>query len=267
MSQAKLQCQEMWQDLKQGVCKYPLWCYLAWNDIRFRYRRSVIGPWWITISMLISVVAIGVVYSRVLHQPLKTYLPYLVCGMTIWSFISANISESGEVFKLASNYIRQIKLPFIIYVLRQMLRNLIIFSHNLLVYVGVVVFFSLNPGWHLLYIIPGFILVILCVTPGVLLLGMLSTRYRDIAQIITNLTTLLFFVSPITWQTSLLGTNSCILLFNPIYYLLDITRDPLLGQSPVWFSWWVVSAMAVVMWVLALWVFAKGRDHIAFWVD
>lgn len=261
------QLQALWWDLFHGCRKYTFWNYLAWSDIRQRYKRSLIGPWWITLSMLISAVVIGVVYSRVLHQDLHSYLPYLVSGLIIWGFISTNITESSDVFRNAANYIKQIKLPFSIYIIRQLLRNIIIFAHNFVVYLAIIIIFGLLPGLNILWIIPGLVLLVLFLLGATLFFALLGTRYRDIAQIINSLTILFFFASPITWQASLLGNNSKILLLNPVYYLLDITRSPLLNQAPQAMSWVVVTLMTIVLWVVSLYLFARCRDRIAFWID
>ena len=85
------------RDLLAGVRAWPLWTMLGWNDIRQRYRRSVLGPFWITISMAIFIALLGVIYSHIFNIGLKTYLPYLSLGYIIWGFIS---DDRGELYLL-----------------------------------------------------------------------------------------------------------------------------------------------------------------------
>src|SRR5689334_17341702 len=74
------------RDLLSGIWDWPMWTTLGWNDIRQRYRRSVLGPFWITISMAVFITLLGVIYSHIFKIELQTYLPYLALGYIIWGF-------------------------------------------------------------------------------------------------------------------------------------------------------------------------------------
>src|SRR5579862_3469636 len=77
ISQTKL----AWLDIKEGLQKWPIWMMLAYQDIKLRYRRSVLGPFWLTLSMAITVYTMGYLYGHLFHIELKTYYPFLVAGM------------------------------------------------------------------------------------------------------------------------------------------------------------------------------------------
>src|ERR1700686_2821463 len=81
-----------------GFRAWRVWTILGWDDIRQRYRRSVIGPFWITLSMGIFILVLGVIYSRLFHTDLQTYLPYLTVGFVVWGFISASANDSCIAF-------------------------------------------------------------------------------------------------------------------------------------------------------------------------
>jgi ABC-2 type transporter len=86
------------QEVIAGFRAWPVWGLMGWDDIRQRYRRSVIGPFWITLSMGIFILVLGVIYSRLFHTELKSYLPYLTAGFIVWGFMSAAASESCIAF-------------------------------------------------------------------------------------------------------------------------------------------------------------------------
>ena len=87
-SKKTIQRQKAYLDLWEGLKKWKIWMALAWQDIKLRYRRSVIGPLWITLSMAITVYSMGFLYSRLFHMDLDSYFPYLVSGMLAWGVIS-----------------------------------------------------------------------------------------------------------------------------------------------------------------------------------
>src|SRR3981189_1905707 len=106
------------RDLGAGLANWQLWSVLGWNDIHQRYRRSALGPFWITISMAIFIVLLGFIYSKLFHQELAVFLPYLAMGLITWGFISGSTTEACSVFIENAGIIRQIRLPYTIYVMR-----------------------------------------------------------------------------------------------------------------------------------------------------
>src|SRR5258708_1090810 len=86
------------RDIGEGLARWQLWSMLGWNDIHQRYRRSAIGPFWITISMAIFIVMLGFIYSKLFHQELAVFLPYIAMGLITWGFISGTTTEACNAF-------------------------------------------------------------------------------------------------------------------------------------------------------------------------
>src|SRR5262245_33855549 len=106
---------------------------LGWQDIKQRYRRSVIGPFWITISYGAMVAGMGPLYGRLLQQDVSAYLPYLAVSFVVWFLISGIINDACNAFIGAEGYIKEVRLPLTVHVLRIVWRNVIIFVHNCLI--------------------------------------------------------------------------------------------------------------------------------------
>src|SRR5882724_5093247 len=104
------------RDVLDGAALWPLWGRLGWNDIVQRYRRSLLGPLWLTASMAIMVVALGLVYAQIFKIALHDFIPFLCVGLLIWGFISTVLTESGTLFTGSESYIKQIRLPYSVYV-------------------------------------------------------------------------------------------------------------------------------------------------------
>jgi ABC-type polysaccharide/polyol phosphate export permease len=255
------------QDVVQAFKKWRLIIYSAWFDIKVRYRRSVLGPFWMTISTLFFVCIISVLYSHLFRERLKQdyYIVYLLCGFITWGYISAAISSSFGLLANSASYILDTNLSFSYFVFNMLTEQIIVFLHNLIVYAFFVVVFSLHIDWETFLMIPGFILLTLNLVWIVTLFSLLCLRFRDLPPIIQSLLHVTFFVSPITWTAKMLPQQAWLLKFNPIAYLLDIVRSPLLGHAPHLMSWVVAFAMFMIGTVLTYFVFAKVYKDIPFW--
>ena len=89
---------------------------LAYQDIKLRYRRSIIGPFWSTISMGVVITSVGFVFGSIFRSPMEEYLPFLAVGLIVWTFILGTISEGCNVFIDSEHMIKQLNLPFSIFV-------------------------------------------------------------------------------------------------------------------------------------------------------
>jgi ABC-type polysaccharide/polyol phosphate export permease len=253
-------------DVVAGSKMHRLWGALGWHDVRQRYRRSVIGPFWITLSMGAMIASLGVVYSGLFQQPIRGYLPYLAVGFIVWSVISAFLTEGCTVFLQASGAIKQMRVPLSVHVYRFVWKCFLIFLHNLIIYVPVAFMLDINMALSVAAAIPGIILLHITGFSLGLILGSLSARFRDVPLIMANFTQMMFFLTPILWRAQDLKENTFIADFNPLFHLIELVRRPLLsGTFPVT-SWWVGLCSTVLISLVAVLLFARCRRRIAYWV-
>ncbi|MDB5642997.1 MAG: sugar transporter permease [Hyphomicrobiales bacterium] len=258
--------QKTMTDIRTGLLNYPLWNALAWQDIKQRYRRSTLGPLWMTISTAIMVGALGFVYSSIFGQVLSEYIPYVGIGLVIWSFISSMLSEACTVFVSAEGMIRQARLPFTIYVARVIWRNFIVLFHNAIIIVLVLAAFGKGFGLSIIGLPIALVLYFITSLALGVLLGIYCCRFRDIAQLIVNVVQVMFFITPIMWQASLLKSQRWVADYNPFHHYIEIVRDPLLGAAFPWESFGVVLLTTVLLSGLALDALTRFRHRIAYWV-
>jgi ABC-type polysaccharide/polyol phosphate export permease len=254
-------------DIGRGTARWWIWSSMAWEDIRLRYRGSILGPFWLTLSMAVMIATLGIVYSTIFKTKIHTYLPFLTLGLLLWTFISAVITEGCNCFISAEPIIRQVRMPFITHVHRILYRNLIVLGHNAVVYVAVALLFAVPLQVRTLLALPGLLLEIANGMWACLLLGMLSARFRDIVPIVASVIQIVFFTTPIFWlPDSLNGHYRWIVDCNPIYALVEIVRAPLLGQPAAAELWGLAFAVTLVGWAVTLAAFARFRARIPFWV-
>jgi ABC-type polysaccharide/polyol phosphate export permease len=238
-------------DVRQGFARSDLWLLLGWNDIRQKFRRSLLGPFWLTISTAIMLVALGFVYAALFKMDLKQYFPFLAAGIVTWSLISSLVIEGCQTFIGVESMIKQIRLPFTVHAFRVVWRNMLVFFHNIVIVVVVVLIFAKLPG-----LIP-----LLC-----LLVGLICTRYRDMPPMVASLVQLVFFVTPIIWHPSLLAGRQRIVNFNPFYHFIELLRAPMLDTVPTVTTWAAVLGITLGGWVATVLVFWRYRRRIAYWI-
>jgi lipopolysaccharide transport system permease protein len=254
------------RDLGDGTALWRLAWTLGWLDIKLRYRGSTLGPFWLTLSTGIMVGSLGVLYSTLFHTNIHEYLPFLSLSLVLWGFLSALFSEACAAFTEAESVIRSVRMPFFVFAIRVVIRNLLALAHNIVVIVIVFCVLMIWPGWHALLAIPGVLLWVVDALALALLLGSFCARFRDIQPIVNSVVQIAFFMTPVIWRPEQLGASVRLLPFNPFFALLQIVRSPLLGTMPTAMTW-----LAAVLYSLALcgiaWVFfARARSRIAFWL-
>lgn len=258
------------KDFWGGIKLYPVWSMLAWQDIRQRYRRSVIGPFWLTISTAIMVGALGFLYAGLFRQEIHSYLPFLAIGLIVWSFIATTLNEACTVFVSVEGMMKQLRLPLTVHVCRVVWRNLIIFAHSVIIIVIVMIWAGTPLTWGLWLVPLAAVLYCFNALNIGLLLGIVCTRFRDIAPLVANFVQLLFFVTPIMWNPQILIGKSADLAwianYNPFYHFIEIFRAPLLGKSFPLDSWCVALTATAILWIFALWVMTKFRHRVAYWL-
>ncbi len=256
--------------MSSGIQQRQLWAHLGWQDIKQRYRRSVLGPLWITVGMAVTAAGLGFLYSTIFGQDPGEYVPYMTVGFIVWYFISGCLSSGTEVFIKNEGLIKQLPAPIMVHVLRTVWREFLLFLHNLVVYLGILVIFQPDVTWKIISVLPAFVLLLLNGVWIVLLLGVTSTRFRDIPPVVTSLMQLLFFMSPIVWPIEILeqnaGPRAWLAQLNPIYHYVDIVRAPLLGEDQSMHHWWLVLAFTAGGWALALLILRNYRSRVSYWV-
>lgn len=256
-------------DLKNGFFKWRIWYLLANQDIKLRYRRSTLGPFWLTLSMAITVYSMGFLYGHLFHMNLQTYFPFLTAGMLTWTLISVVITELTEGFTQAESLIKQIKLPYTLYIHRVIWRNFLIFFHNAIVIIPILIIFHQTAKIDLntLLIVPGLIIIYLNAFVYGISLAMIGARFRDIAQIVKSLLQVVFFMTPVMWSPTILPARyQVVATLNPFYAFVDMIRAPLIGMHPTRASLIMVFLITIFGILFCLWLFPKHRARIIYWL-
>jgi lipopolysaccharide transport system permease protein len=254
-------------DITGGVRLWRLAWALGWLDIRLRYRGSMLGPFWLTISTGVMVGALGVLYSTLFKIDVRDYLPFLALSQVLWGFLATMVSEGCTVFTEAETVIRSVRMPFFVFSMRVLIRNAIALGHNILVIVVVFAIFTMWPGPGALMAIPGLLLWAIDALALTLVLGAFCARFRDIQPIVNSVMQIAFFMTPVIWKPTQLSARTIAkLALNPFFDLLEIVRGPILG-SPVADTTWIgAGAYSLVLCAISWAFFVRARGRVTFWV-
>lgn len=254
-------------DITDATKLWRLALTLGWFDIRLRYRGSMLGPFWLTLSTAVMVVALGLLYSRLFNMELHDYLPFLTLSLILWNVLSAVIGEACTCFTSAEGMIRSMRMPYTLHAIRVVVRNLIVLAHNVVVILAVYIWFDRWPGLQAVAAVPGLVLWAVDGLAVCLLLGPIGARFRDIPPIIGSVIQIAFFISPIIWKPELLhGWALDYLWLNPFYTLLEVVRGPMLGEAVRIRVWASAAGFSALLCGLAWFMFARTRGRLAFWV-
>ncbi len=253
-------------DVRGGLRLWRLGVTLGWLDIKLKYRGSLLGPFWLTISTAVWIGAMGGLYSLLFHMDLHGYLPFLALSLVLWTSVGALVGDACNTFLQSEGMIRSLRMPFFIHALRVVVRTLISLLHNLPVVVGVFLLFGVAPGWRALACVPGLALWTLDAFATCALLGAVCARFRDVPPIVASVMQIAFFVTPIIWQPQQLAGRAAWLVLNPFDSLLEVVRQPLLGALPGLGVWAAALAYSAALCGMSWMLFARVRGRLAFWV-
>jgi len=264
---AESQLEKAIHDIWSSLCAWRLWTLFGYNDVKMRYRRSTLGPFWASLSMAFQVFVTGFVMAYLFHMTLQRYLPYICIGLIIWSFLTTIVSEGANAFISSSELILQVKRPLFVYLLQVVWRNIIVGAHTVVIFFVVALLFGLFPTSAYLLAIPGFVLFLVNCVWAAGAVAILSTRFRDIPLIVTNAFMALFWLTPVVYQLDQLsGPIKTVISYNPLYHAIEVFRAPLLLTEPSATNWLVAIATAAFGWLFLLLLFARTRKRIPFWL-
>jgi ABC-type polysaccharide/polyol phosphate export permease len=258
------------KDIIEGISDYRLWMFLGWQDIKQRYRRSVLGPIWLTLSTGILIAMMSVLYGKLFKMPLDVYAPFLASGTIIWGLIASLLNESCTSFMAVDSIIKQVRMPLTLHVCRMVWRNTIIFLHNAAILIPVWIIFNKTISLdNMALALFGLCLIALNALWVGIVLGTICTRFRDVSQIVTNLVQVVFFVTPVMWMPAILEGRDVahwLIIINPFYHFLELVRAPLLNEAISLNSWLTVVGVTVTGLTAGILILGKFKTRIPYWL-
>lgn len=253
-------------DIVEGARMAPLWLAMGWDQTVSRFRRTILGPFWLAANFLVVAFSMSFVFGGLASGGAHALLPKLMSGLLAWSLIGAPMAESAGVFISAGPMMTSQRMPLSFHVYLMIWRGLINFLAQLLALWGIFLLmrFGSLPAWPILIGLP---MILINTFFFSLILGMPSTRFRDVNQLTGFLFQILFFITPVFWDPSQMKAQYRFILdFNPFAHYVELIREPLLGHVPalIHFEWTLGSIL--VLGLGAVTVLALYRKRVIFWL-
>lgn len=253
-------------DLASGFDRFPLAARLAQNELLQRYARSVLGPFWITVIQAVYASVLGLVVSALFNQSIATVLPIIVLGMMIWNFITGVALDSCQTFPANRQHLLNTDTPFSMFVHVTVLRHGLVFAHHFLAAVVVALLFGVSFGptpWMGLLAVPPIVLAAYGIG---FLVAPLAARYRDVVSLLQSVVMVGSVVTPVWWLHDFVKTRREIVEFNPLAYMIEAVRAPVLGTPPMDNALLVAWLVGASILAIGLLVFFSMRRNLAIWI-
>lgn len=248
----RIQPSRGWVSLRLG----DLWTYhellyfLAWRDIKVRYKQTALGAAWAILQPLFTMVVFSLFFGKLAGMK-SDGVPYPIFAFTAlvpWTFFAYALAQSATSIASSENLIKKVYFPRLIIPISTVLSGLVDFALAFMVLIGMMLYFGINPTVHIVWI-PLFVLLGLITALGVgLWLSALNVQYRDVRYIIPFLTQFWMFATPIAYPSSLLSGHWRTLYgLNPMVGVVEGFRWSLLGSNSAPGPMVLVSAIVAVL--------------------
>jgi lipopolysaccharide transport system permease protein len=252
---------------------HELWAYrellyfLAWRDIKVRYKQTALGVAWAIIQPFMTMVVFSLFFGRLANVP-SDGIPYPIfsfAALVPWTFFANGLSQSANSLVLSANLLKKVYFPRLTIPLATVLSGVIDFALAFIVLLGMMFFYDIVPTKNVLWL-PALLLLALITSLGVgLWLAALNVRYRDVRYAIPFLVQFWLFCTPVAYPGSLLGEPwRTVYGLNPMVGVIEGFRWALLGTQEAPNVMIAISAIiSVILLISGAYYFRRMEKHFA----
>jgi len=238
---------------------------LIWRDLKTRYRGSVLGFLWTFLNPLLLMIIYSLVFSVYMRVEIHAYPIFVFAGLLPWIWFSSAMLSGASSVVDSGTLIKRVPFPPQILPAVSVTAALVNFVLAVPLLLVFMVAWGLPIGWSLL-MLPLSIAIQYVFTLGLtIVLSMLTVRYRDLQQLLANVLTLWFFVTPVLYPTTMVPARfQALLMLNPMAILVGSFQDALYGaQVPSLWPLMLVAVLAIAVLGVALAVSDRMRWGLA----
>ncbi len=249
-------------DNKTALRNWRVWVHMGVTDLTNRFAKSALGPLWIILNLAMWVVGVGLVYAKLFNMEMREYLPFLTISFGVWGFLLATLTEGGQAFVMAEGYIKQFTYPKQIYLLRFLVNYTLVFSVSVLAFFVVAISYERRIDYGTLWVFVGLLLLLLASYAHVTIMSYLTARFRDLPHGISSVMQVLFFLTPVMFTPDKLADKGLdfIYRYNPLHYLIEIVRYPLMQAKAAPVDVYVAAGIYVFVIVIIAVFVARALD-------
>jgi lipopolysaccharide transport system permease protein len=242
--------------------------FLAWRDIKVKYKQTVLGAAWAILQPFLTMIVFSILFGKLTKVPSEgiPYPIFVYAGLLPWNYFSSALSSSGNSLVASSNLITKVYFPRLIIPASASLSALLDFLIASIILVGMMFFYHFTPDSLGIVMIPVLVFLTFIVAVGCgLWLSALNVEYRDFQYVIPFLVQIWMFVTPVIYPVTLFPEKyRWILSLNPMGGIIEAFRASTLGHQPInWELLAISSAVAVLVFITGLLYFRKVERSFA----
>jgi lipopolysaccharide transport system permease protein len=256
-----------WEALNLGELwsrRELLW-FLAWRDIRVRYKQTVLGAGWAVLQPFLQMVVFSVVFGGFLKVPTDNQIPYPVFSFSAlvpWGLFGAILSGTAGSLIANAGILTKVFFPRLLIPLANVVARLVDFCVAFVILVGMILVFGIAIPLNIIWIPAFLLLLIMCALGFGLWLSALNMYIRDIQMLVPFLVTLWEFASPVVYSPSAVPAAwKFVYALNPMAGVLIGFRWCLLGTNPPGPEIWASIVVALVMFLSGVTVFQRVQRN------
>ncbi len=249
-------------DNKTALYNWRVWVHMGVTDLTNRFAKSALGPLWIVLNLAMWVVGVGLVYAKLFNMEMREYLPFLTISFGVWGLLLATLTEGGQAFVMAEGYIKQFTYPKQIYLLRFLVNYMLVFSVSVIAFFVVAVIYERRIDFGTAWVLLGLLMLVLVSYAHVTIVSYLTARFRDLPHGIASLMQVLFFLTPIMFTPEKLAEKGLDIIYryNPLHYLIEIVRYPLMHAKAAPAEVYIASSIYLLLIAIIAFFVARNLD-------
>lgn len=238
---------------------------LVVRDLKARYRGSVLGFLWTFLNPLLLMATYTLVFSVYIRIEMEKYTAFLLSGLLPWIWFSSSLLMGSTSIVEGGSLMKKVFFPAQVLPTVTVLANTVNFLLSLPFLFLLLLLFRIKIGWPLLALLPIMAIQLLFTMGLVLIISALTVHYRDLSQLLSNLLTLWFFLSPIIYPASQVPeTFRFTLALNPVASLVVAYQDALFyNRLPNWEALGGTALVAAVVCLIGIRVFDRFKGSFA----
>lgn len=259
-------------DFKELYRYRDLFFTLSWRDFRVRYAQTTIGMLWAVLQPVVTILILSLVFGKFVG--VKTEVPHLlftVSGMSIWTYFSYVLTNSGNSIIANQGMVKKIYFPRLIIPLSKAVVGLIDFGITILILIFLMIYYGVMPSSNV-WLAPVFVLIGMIAALGVgIWLSALTVRFRDFQHVVPFIVQIGLYVTPIAYPAEFATQQlpkwaASIYYLNPMAGVVQGFRWSLFGGEAPGDLFWISLVMVLVLFISSLFYFRKVEDEMADYV-
>jgi len=252
--------QEIWQYRE-------LLYFLAWRDLKVRYKQTAIGVLWAVFQPFTTMVVFTIFFGNLAKMP-SDGIPYPIfvyTGLLLWQFFSTALADASDSLTRNQAILTKVYFPRIFLPLSSIIVGVVDFLISTVILIGMMFYYGYAPNLAGLLLLPLLLFISMMAALGLgLFLSAVNLKYRDVRYVLPFFIQLMMFVTPVIYPASIAGKYAKLLALNPMTGVISAARAALLGNAVINWPLLAISGGAcLVLLVIGILYFKKSEKYFA----